>query len=136
MLSRAALLNREFETLLCDANQRQPAITYIPDRNSCRRITNKPIQGDSTIDGKYIAFFQLVVARKTMNNLLVNRSTDGIGKAVIALESRQAAGSADHLLCCLIDFDGRNAGFDQSFEFLKHESGKLARRSHLFDLFF
>src|SRR6266566_6667370 len=136
MLSRAALLNREFETLLRDANERQPTLTYIPDRNSCRRITNKPIQSDSTIDGKYVAFFQLVVARKTMNNLLVDGSTDGIGKTMIALKSRQPAGSADHLLGCLIDFDGRNAGFDQSFESLKHESGKLARRSHFFDLFF
>src|SRR5258705_4329786 len=68
--ARPALLDREIQTLLSYANQRQPFFAYFANRDGRRRIANEPFKRYSAIDREDVAFLQFVLGRKPVNYLL------------------------------------------------------------------
>src|SRR6266850_2266144 len=70
-----------------------------------------------------------------MDHLLINRSADRIGEAVITFERRQRAGIADHLLGSPIDLYRSDSRLNHLPEILKDQPNQLSGGPHFLQLF-
>src|SRR5688572_4857235 len=110
MFTGPTLLDRSIQTLVSYANQIQPFAAHISYRNRSRRIPYKATERHATIYRKYIAFLKPVSRGEAVDHLFINRSANGIRKAVITLECRQRARVANHLLGHSINLNGSDPG--------------------------
>ncbi len=131
MFSGATLFDRALETLFRYANQFQPIFIDPANRNCRCSVADKSLERGPTVNRKDVAFFQNVIRRKAMHNLFVDGGADRIWKTVVALERRQSAGVANHLLRGAVDLDRRHTGFDEGAQVRQDESGQTTSSPHL-----
>src|SRR5215208_71163 len=130
MIPGATLLDRTFERLFSDANQFEPFFVNLTNWNRRRRVTDKTFERGATVNRKNVAFLQNVIGRKAVHYLLIDGSTNRIGKTVVTFERREGAGVANHLLRLAIDLDRGHTWFDEATQLLQDQACKPASSAH------
>src|SRR5699024_12229840 len=92
------------------------------------------VQDAAAVNAEKLALAQPVMAGKAVNHLIVDGSTDGIGKALETLERGNAAGLANETLGHLIQVHRRDARTDLGSQSLEHAVEQRARPAHFLDL--
>src|SRR5690242_16854848 len=107
----STLLNRELKAFFGNSDQLHPIFVDFTNRYCRRGVANKPFQRCATIDRENVAFLQLVIRGKAMDNLLVYRRANRVRESVVTFEGRDRSSIANHLFSDAIDLDCSDAGF-------------------------
>ena len=101
-----------------------------------RAVGLPAIQYAGAIDGEQLPLAELVAVWKAVNHLIIDGSTDGCGKAVVALGRRDSPAGADQPFGHLIQMLRGDARLDLPAQGFQHLVEQSARIAHFFDLCF